>query len=338
MTTKLRLGLIGAGRISGAYVDAARGLECARIVGVADVRADAAASRARDLDCPAFSSPEALADAVRPDAVVVCTPPVTHASVASFFLERGVHVLCEKPFAMDSTSARAVVEAARRSGSIVTMASKFRYVEDVARARDIVRSGVLGELTLYENSFTAKVDMAGRWNADPAISGGGVLIDNGSHSVDILRYFLGPIVEIKAWEGRRSQGLPVEETVRVFLRTAGDVLGYVDLSWSIAKNSPSYIEVYGDRGVLSVGWKESRYRLFGSDDWVVFGRGYDKVEAFQRQLRNFCRAVRGEEELVITADDALASVDVIETAYAALQLEKWTVVRKSPRVEEGAAA
>lgn len=338
MASKLRIGLIGAGRISGAYVDAVRGIECARIVGVADVREEAAAARARDLDCPAFASPEALADAVRPDAVVVCTPPVTHAPIATLFLEHGIHVLCEKPFALDSTSARAVVKAARRSGSIVTMASKFRYVEDVVKARDIVRSGVLGDLTLFENSFTAKVDMAGRWNADPAVSGGGVLIDNGSHSVDILRYFLGPILEIKAWEGRRSQGLSVEETVRVFLRSAGDVLGYVDLSWSIAKDRPSYIEVYGDRGVLSVGWKESRYRLFGQDDWVVFGRGYDKVEAFRAQLLNFCGAVRGEEDLVITADDAIASVSVIETAYAALRLEKWTVVRTSRRPQSSAAA
>jgi predicted dehydrogenase len=275
---------------------------------------------------------------VMPDAVIVCTPPVAHAPISTFFLARGVHVLCEKPFALDSTSARAVVAAARHSGAIVTMASKFRYVEDVVKAREIVRSGVLGDLTLFENTFAAKVDMAGRWNADPAFSGGGVLIDNGSHSVDILRYFLGPIVEIKAWEGRRTQGLPVEETVRVFLRTAGDVLGYVDLSWSVAKDRPSYIEIYGERGMLSVGWKESRYRLFGSDGWVVFGRGYDKVEAFRRQLLNFCSAVRGEEELIITADDAIASVEVVETAYAALQLEKWTVVRRRPRPQTGAAA
>jgi predicted dehydrogenase len=199
-------------------------------------------------------------------------------------------------------------------------------------------AGVLGELTLYENCFSAKVPMAGRWNADPAISGGGVLIDNGSHAVDILRYFLGPIVEIKAWEGRRSQGLGVEETVRIFVRAAGDVLGYVDLSWSIARDRPSYIEIHGDRGTLTVGWKESRYKLFGSDDWVVFGKGYDKVAAFRAQLQNFCGAVRGEEELVISAEDAVASVAVIETAYSALDIEKWTSVRRSPQREAGAAA
>jgi predicted dehydrogenase len=335
---RLRLGLVGAGRISGAYADALSGLECAQVVGVADVRQEAAAALARNFDCPAFASHEALAGAVGPEAVVVCTPPDTHAPIASFFLEQGVHVLCEKPFALDSSTARAVVEAADRSGAIVTMASKFRYVEDVRKAREIVLSGVLGELTLFENCFTAKVPMAGRWNANPAISGGGVLIDNGSHSVDILRYFLGPIVEIKAWEGRRSQGLGVEETVRIFLRAAGDVLGYVDLSWSIAKDRPSYIEIHGDRGVLTVGWKESRYRLFGQGEWTVFGKGYDKVAAFQSQLRNFCGAVRGDENLVITAEDALASVAVIEATYAALQLEKWTAVRKSPQREAGAAA
>jgi predicted dehydrogenase len=94
---RLRLGLVGAGRISGAYADALRGLECARVVGVADVREEAAAGFAHNVDCPYFGSHEALAEAVKPEAVVVCTPPVTHAPIASFFLERGVHVLCEKP-------------------------------------------------------------------------------------------------------------------------------------------------------------------------------------------------------------------------------------------------
>ena len=168
--------------------------------------------------------------------------------------------------------------------------------------------------------------MAKRWNSDPKISGGGVLIDNGTHSVDIARYFLGPLAGVHVMEGKRSQGLDVEDTVQIFVRSTQGVMGNIDLSWSINKELDHYISLYGSHGTAQVGWKESKYRQLGSSDWLVFGGGYDKVGAFRNQLTNFSRAIRGEEALLIDAEDALASVEVIEAAYEALHKNPWTPV------------
>jgi predicted dehydrogenase len=206
------------------------------------------------------------------------------------------------------------------------MASKFRYVEDVIRAKSIVASGILGELVLFENSFTSRVDMSSRWHADPEISGGGVLIDNGTHSVDLIRYFLGPIAEVHAVEGRRVQQLPVEDTVRMYVNSAGGVMGSVDLSWSLNKELESFIDIYGSAGTVRVGWKESKYRQANSPDWVIFGSGYDKIAAFRSQIDNFARAVRGEEACLVSPRDGLASVEVIEAAYESLRGQEWTPV------------
>ena len=173
--------------------------------------------------------------------------------------------------------------------------------------------------------------MSARWNAVPRLSGGGVMIDNGTHSVDLVRYFLGPIAEVSAVEGKSVQRLPVEDTVRMFIRSADGVMANVDLSWSLNKELPSYIDIYGSHGTVRVGWKESRYRQVSGRDWVVFGKGYDKVRAFRSQIGNFARAIRGEEQLRITADDALASVEVIEAAYQSLRQQHWTLV--TPTVE-----
>ena len=113
--------------------------------------------------------------------------------------------------AVTSEEATLLVDKARQAGLMLMMASKFRYVDEVIKAKDILESGILGEIILFENTFCSRVDMTGRWNSDPSQSGGGVLIDNGSHSVDIARYLLGPIDQIQAEEGKRAQGLEVED-------------------------------------------------------------------------------------------------------------------------------
>jgi predicted dehydrogenase len=323
---RLRFGLVGAGAIAQSYAQAFDKCEEARLAAVADVRPEAAKALGEAFNCPGFPGHEALAKGARLDAVVVCTPPASHPEICEFFLERKVPVLCEKPLSIDAQSARRMVETARKAGVKFTMASKFRYAEDVVRAKGIVTSGILGEIVLFENAFTSRVDMSQRWNSRREVSGGGVLIDNGTHSVDIMRYFLGPIADVQVVEGKRSQGLEVEETVRIFVRSAAGVLGSIDLSWTINKELDSYINIYGTRGAISVGWRESKYRQSSSPDWVVFGKGYNKVQAFGAQLANFARAIRGEEGLLITPEDALASVEVIEAAYDDLRRSHWVQV------------
>jgi len=319
----VRFGIVGAGAIAQSYAQAFEGCGEARVVAVADIRPAAAAALAERLQCRPYDSHQALAGSLGLDAVLVCTPPASHAEICLHLLARSLHVLCEKPLSLDVASARSMLETARRAGVILTMASKFRYVEDVVRAKNIALSGILGDIVLFENAFTSRVDMSTRWNCDPAVSGGGVLIDNGTHSVDLMRYFLGPLAEVQVVEGKRSQRLPVEETVRIFVRSVRGVMGSIDLSWSIDKELESYINIYGSHGTASVGWRESKYRQASSRDWVVFGNGYKKIDALRAQIRNFARSLRGEDVLLITAEEALGSVEVIEAAYASLRESHW---------------
>jgi len=322
----LKFGIVGAGAIAQSYAQAFESCSLAQAVAVADTRTQAAAALAGRLKCRSFSSHTAMAEEMKLDAVLICTPPNTHPEVCLEFLERRIAVLCEKPLSIDVGSAQRMTQAARSTGVLMTMASKFRFVEDVVEAKSMIASGFLGEIVLLENFFTSRVDMSQRWNSNPEISGGGVLIDNGTHSVDLIRHFLGPLTEIHVVEGKRYQGLPVEETVHIFVRGANGALGTVDLSWSINKELESYLRIYGSEGTISVGWKESKFLMSGSREWKVFGRGYDKVQAFRSQIENFAKAVRGEEPLLLTLEDALASVQVIESAYDSLRNSHWVSI------------
>jgi predicted dehydrogenase len=326
VSESIQFGLIGAGGIAQSYLQVFAGLKSARIAAVADVRLEAATSAAEALGCDAFGSWEELADRTKLDAVIICTPPATHAEIALKFLSKHIAVLCEKPFAVDLASACELTEASQATQTLLTMASKFRYVPDVIRAKSILTSGILGEIILFENVFASRAKMSNRWNSDPSVSGGGVLIDNGTHSVDIIRYFLGPIAEVLAVEGKRVQTLEVEDTVQMFVRAESGARGTIDLSWSLDKERDSYIEIYGSNGTVRVGWKESKFRQATSPDWVVFGSGYDKIGAMRAQMENFCRALRGQEPLLITVEDAIASVAVVEQAYRSLNDSRWVRV------------
>jgi predicted dehydrogenase len=332
----VRFALIGAGAIGQTYAQAFDQSNVARLVAVVDIRDAAAAALAEAAQCRAFGSTSEMLESACPEAAVVCTPPVTHPDVAVELLNAGVPVLCEKPLATSVPEARRMLDAAEKADRLLTMASKFRCVGDVIQAKSFIESGTIGDVVLFENVFSSHVDMTSRWNSDPSVSGGGVLIDNGTHSVDILRYFLGPLAELQVVEGKRSQGLAVEETVRLNVRSADGALGSIDLSWSIDKEQPAYISIYGTQGTLQVGWKQSRYRRFGDKEWTDFGRGYSKVAAFLRQIENFALALQGKEDLLVSPEDALASVDAIEAAYRSMAASPWHAI--GPKLHESSVA
>ena len=322
----IRIALAGCGRISQVHLQTIQNETRAKLVGVADTDRKAAESTAEAFGItPSYDAGEML-EKVKPDALVICSPPNTHRAIAEHALRSGVHVLCEKPLATRVEDAEAMVTTARECDRVLMMASKFRYVQDIIRAKNIIESGILGEIIVFENEFCSRVDMKNRWNAKYEIAGGGVLIDNGSHSVDIVRYLIGPIESQQAIYGKRWQSLEVEDTSRLFVRCTDGTIASIDLSWSIHKESPYFIRVYGTEGMLEVGWSSSRYRQSEKLGWISFGSGYDKFRAVGSQLSNFIETITGAGRALITAEDAVESVRVIQSAYKAAQENHWEKV------------
>jgi predicted dehydrogenase len=326
MTESISLGLIGAGGIANAYSAALGITNKFNLTSVCDIDRKAAEDFAAKHGARAFTVLDEMLDKNSLDAVVICTPPAIHARQAIQCAENGLHVMCEKPVSIASDHARQMIQSAKENQVLLTMASKFRFVEDIAKARKLVDQGVIGDVILFENSFTGQVDMTTRWNSNPSVSGGGVLIDNGTHSLDIMRYFLGPLVRIKAVECHRIQDLVVEDTVRVFVETESGIVGNIDLSWSINKQLENFVSLFGADGTLHVGWQQSKYKRHADAEWTVFGSGYDKNAAFAGQLKNFAEAILGNESLIVTPEDALASVVAVEAAYESMRDMQWHLV------------
>jgi len=325
-TKPVRFGLIGCGRIAQSHIEAFAKVPDAQLVAIAEPREAAGKAAAETVKALHFADYRETGLSSLVDAVIVCAPPSEHPAIVKHFLQLGKHVLCEKPLTIRSAEAVELARLAEQKQLTLMMASKFRYCDDMIQAKAIIEAGTLGNVLELQNVFTGKVAMKERWNCDPKISGGGVLIDNGSHSVDIARYLLGPLSAVQAQAGVQGQGLPVEDTAYLWLRTAKGVIGRVDLSWTIHKETPWYVSVFGSAGVVNVGWQSSQYRHDGSAGWVKFGNGYDKLAAFSKQLQNFVDTLHKRATPLMGIEDALASVRVIEAAYQSMGTKTWVPV------------
>lgn len=321
MSTPVRLAIVGAGGIAQTHALAAARLPEVELVAVVDLDRGAAAALAEPTAAHVLTDVGALPDLV--DLAVVATPPASHPEVVGALLEAGVAVLCEKPLALTSDQARAMADTAARTGTMLTMASKYRFATDIVAARSHVASGSIGPVVRLENAFAARVDMARRWNSDPAVSGGGVIMDNGTHSLDICRFLLGPLAEVLAVAGPRVQEVVVEDVAVLLVRAASGVLATIELSWSTDRATDRYLAVVGERGTIEVGWRGARVVTSSNPTPLAFGAGWDKVQALGGNLANVARALRGQEQLVVTIDDALASVAAVEAAHASLVHGGW---------------
>jgi predicted dehydrogenase len=324
LNKSLKILLIGCGKIAHSYATAIHGHPDMVLSAVVDENCEAARAFGISFNCPFYTSLEDyLAGTDFADFGVICTPPSRHSEIAKRLMQRGTSILCEIPFAPDSTTAEKMIDVSRAFGVQLMMGSRFRYITDIIHARGLIQSGILGRILVFEIDFRDVVDNANQKRSRLETGYGGVLMDSGNHAIDIARYFFGPLLRVRAEEAQRFQFQDVEDTVRLDMRTISGVIGTAHLSWTIKNACDDYVRIYGTQGTLCVGWKTSMYRLNGVIDWIKFGEGYSTLKALTRQMENLIDAVKGEGVPETTAEDGRESVRVLEAAYQSLSTGNW---------------
>ncbi|MGE0142706.1 MAG: Gfo/Idh/MocA family protein [Planctomycetota bacterium] len=324
MVERTRIALIGAaGRIARDWRDAIAALPDVELVAAVDPAhpsesSDHVTTKGRGGKLVIVRSIDDIPRSCEFEAAIVATPPSTHVECVDAATARGAHVLCEKPLAIRSDEAVRMLSTARARGRCVVMASKFRFVADVALAAEQIARGDIGTPVLYENVFAGRVPMAERWNSNPAISGGGVLVDNGAHAADLARVLIGPLRRVLSVACRRIQPLVVEDSARIVFESEGGCIGVATLSWSVTTGDPAYARIHGSDGSIELCWSGARIHRKGHEGFTPFGSGYDKRAAFTSQLRQFVDSIRDGVPQRPSDQDALDSVRFIEAAQRSL--------------------
>ena len=325
---EFRVGIVGFGRIADTHLEAWKANEGVEVTSIVD-DCPLARERARSMGMNAYDSVHELLRKEGLDAVSVCSPPAFHPSQALELLNNGIPVLCEKPLAIDLASAQELIDGAAQAGVEFQLATKFRHVPDIRKARDLISHGVIGDPLTFHVEFSGVTDMSNRWNSNASLSGGGVLIDNGCHAVDTVRFLLSGIVKIQGVPLRPVQNLPVEDSAMMLATTECGATGKITLSWSMKSWGDYYISIQGTRGMIQIGWKKSYLHVEGETP-VEIGTGYSKFGAHKRMMGMFRDLVQGSEERWISNEDALASSTVIEAAYRSMQTSRWARVPSVP--------
>jgi predicted dehydrogenase len=195
-------------------------------------------------------------DAVRhPDAdiVIVATTNDALTPVAEAALQAGKHVLVEKPAARSVAEVDRLIDASRKHGGLVHVGFNHRYHPALQKARAIVDSGVLGPLMFMRGRYGhgGRVGYDREWRADPALSGGGELIDQGVHLIDLAGWFLGDFEQIEGLATTYFWQMPVDDNAFLTLRTGGGQVAFLQVSCTEWKNLFS-LEIYGRDGKLAI--------------------------------------------------------------------------------------
>lgn len=239
-------GLIGQKR--------SRALAGARLVACADLSLARAEALARTV--PGAAADDDWRVAVnRPDVdvVVVATTNESLAAIACGAIEAGKHVLVEKPAARTVAELDEVIAAATRHRRLVRVGFNHRYHPALLKARELVDAGQVGDLMFVRGRYGhgARVGYDKEWRADPALSGGGELIDQGVHLIDLARWFLGDFTNVSGFAHTYFWQMPVDDNAFLTLRTASEQTAFLHVSCTEWKNLFS-LEIYGRDGKLHI--------------------------------------------------------------------------------------
>jgi UDP-N-acetyl-2-amino-2-deoxyglucuronate dehydrogenase len=341
---QMKFAVVGAGVIGKLHAQTITNLPGAEVGVVVDVQLERAQDLAGRHQARALSDIAAALSLPDIDAVAICTPSGEHADLVVAALRAGKHVVVEKPLDVCLAAARRVAAAERESGRWVTVISQHRFDPSALVVREALSSGRLGRVTSGSASVAwwrsqAYYDSAG-WRGTWALDGGGALMNQGIHTIDLLVWFLGKPVEVFAWTGLLAhERMEVEDTAVATIRFDGGALGVIHGTTCAYPGLNARLQIHGDRGSAVIDDDELTYFHAARDGDVGpdVGAGSPDNQAaavlpaaprdagrrtagllptsHTAQYQDFLSSVAGDHPPVVTVAEATRTLAVISAIY-----------------------
>jgi len=335
---KIGWGIIGCGVIAPTHADAVQANEQAELLQVCDIVEERAKKLAEEYNCTYTASLAELLDNDDIQGVSICTPSGMHSEHAIATAQAGKHILCEKPLDVTLEKIDAMIEAAEVNDVKLAGVFQRRTYPSSQKVREAVRNGKLGKMVLgdcYQKYFRShEYYGSGDWRATWELDGGGALMNQGVHGIDLLLWIMGNVARVSSYCRRLARNIDVEDTSVANLEFENGALGTLVTTTSVMPGENVRIEIHGDKGSIKLQGEDIvQWAIEGEEE--ITGESADEGTASDptavaasghiEHVRDLCEAIINDREPTIPGHEARKSVELIKAIYLSSRLGGSTV-------------
>lgn len=329
MKKKVRFALIGGGMIADFHARAMAEIDDVELVGVYEPNLEQAAKFSDKFKIHAFETFENLLESDNVDAVSICTPSGLHASQAIKAIQHHKHVVMEKPMAIKREDAQMIIDESKRFGVKVCVISQFRFSPAIKKVKQEIENGSFGKIvaaSITMNYYrSVEYYNSSEWRGTWAMDGGGALMNQGIHGVDILQYLMGGISWVMASSDTMTRPIETEDMVVAIMKFQNGALGTLQASTTCFPGYERRIEICGDKG--SIVLEEDRILKWNLPSVFEEDKNIGKalhatadpkniaVENHRLQLEDMTRAILQNKTPFVDAVEGKKAVDIILGVY-----------------------
>lgn len=338
MMKKMRFAIVGAGVISPLHARAIVSHPEAELTAIVDEVEEKAEALAREFGSPpTYRNVEQLLKEGEADAVCVCVPSGLHRDITVAAARAGKHVFCEKPLGITAKDMDEMIEACRSNGVKLATVFQKRTTREALLTKKAIVEGKLGKLVLgdaYLKYFRSReyYKSAG-WRGTWALDGGGALMNQGVHGVDIIRWMMGDVESVFAYASPLIHDIEVEDTAVAVVKYANGAYGVIQGATTVNPGQEARFEIHGEHGSIVYGdsgfkvWKTVDDALAPTDTPQGTADGTDDPRAISADghymlIDDLIGAVKENREPLISGEEARKSVDLILAIYESARTGK----------------
>lgn len=322
---KTKVALIGCGRVAKVHAEALVALAETELVACVDIKPERAEEFSRKYGGAAYTDYREVLELPEVDAVQVATPHYVHAEIAIAAAKAGKHILTEKPMAITVADMDMMINTAAENGVTLGVIFQNRYNDASQAVKKAIEAGKLGQLQgtrmfltwRRTDAYYQESDWKGTWDKE----GGGVLIDQAIHTIDLMQWMVGEIDYLEArYDTRAHNIIDVDDVAEAYIKFKNGVIGCVYANCFYAYDAPIFLEIYGDKGIAQITGDTARITC-GTETTIVEQSAGETPGlrywgySHKRQIRDFYRDVQAGRQPFIDGNAGRKAVEIVLAMY-----------------------